>query len=234
MKVLLNNRLLDATLSCVSPDTSYPIDNLKHQFLKKVWRSTAQTDEVTVSWSADQLIDCLFVELTNATAAQLRLYDSTWTLLKTVNMAASEVSTYFAAVSGVRHAKVAFTGLASGTLYVGKIGLGIAYTLPNPKNDWIPAYKDNSEKTYSTGGQVFTNHRKPLKKMSFNFFTRVYALYTEIATLFNDLERPVFFDFTDKKHAFQRSYYADVSSNFDNPSRDDRYFTFTLTFTEAR
>ena len=234
MKILFSNLVLDSTISCSHLNTSYPVDNLKHAFLKKVWKSASSTDELVFAWSADQSISSIFVSLTNATALRLRLYDGSSSLLKDVSFSPSLGVLYFDAISGVRTARLSLSGTPGGAaVYLGKAGLGVAFELPAPLNDWIPARKDNSIKSYSSGGQVLTDHVKPLKKMGFNFFTRSYAEYTEIVDLCSAVSQPVFFDFTNKKHSFQAPFYADLSTNFDNPGRDDRIFLFSLTLTEA-
>lgn len=234
MKILFDNRLLAATLSCLHPNTSYPASNLADSFCRKVWKSTSGSDALTLLWASDQEVDSAFVEFTNAAAMRVQLYDVGDSVLYDGSLTTTNKALYFAAVSGVRKAVLTFSGVVSGVLRVGKVGIGTAYEMPDPKSDWTPGQKDLSNKVTSAGGQVLQDYVEPLLRIKFGFFVQTFALYKEIKALFAALARPVFVDFTSEDHSFYPVMYSDVDAGFSDPGRDDYVFTFSITFTEAR
>jgi hypothetical protein len=233
MKILFDNLAIIATLSSAHPNSNYPVDNVINPFLKKIYKSTEISDTITMSWTSDQIIDSCFVDLTNATSATLVLKNSSGSTLKTQAITPVDIAVYFDAVSGVRSATLTFSH-ASDVVYLGAIGIGLAYTMPIPLSNWKKYPYDLSSKTSSLGGQVQTNKIAPLNKMIFNFKINDRDQYEEISELVGAVSAPVFFDFTNLNHIFCLPYYADIESGFESPDKSDNIFSFTLTFTEAR
>jgi hypothetical protein len=234
MKILFVNDLLTATLSALHADASYPVANLASVFLKKIFKSTQNTDSITLQWAADKIVSCVYAGFTNATAIQARLYNSSDTLLSTINLTASDPGLAFAAVATVRKAVVDITSPGGTDAYLGSIGIGLAYTMPDPLADWTPGGLDNSTKIRSSDGQVLINKVPPLRALDLNFQVSTYEEYAAIKVLVEATSRPVFVDPFELAHTKYLPMYADLDGGFANPGKNDRRFNFSLNLVEAR
>jgi hypothetical protein len=230
MRILFENLLLSATLSSVSPNGIYPVTNLAHPFLRKIYKSTANTDTITLSWTADQVIDSCYLGYTNATSCTLKLYSSAGVLLGTQTFTPADMAVHFTAVSGVRSATLTIT--ASATVYLGGIGIGQSYTMPDPLNDWVDTFVDNSTSSSSSYGQVLTNKIDPLRQAVLNFDVSGYDAYSALSTRVAALSRPTFVDLFEKAHDRYLPLYCTITPS--NQAKTDDRFTFTLTLLEAR
>jgi hypothetical protein len=234
MKILFSNLLLTvSTLSALHTNADYLVANLAHPFLKKIFKSAAASDSVTLTWATSQVINCIYLGFTNATTLVAYLYDVSDTLLSTIALTASDPGKSFAAVAGVRKAVITIT-VGSGVVYLGTIGIGAGYTMPDPIADWKDASLDNSARIRSPDGQSMMNKIPPLRLFASNFKVREYETYLAIKDLVDAVSHPVFADPFELAHDKYLPLYCDIDGGFGNPMKGDRQFTFSLNFLEAR
>jgi len=230
MKVLFDNLVNTATLAALHADGSYPVTNIRHVFLKKAFRSTEATDTITVTFAADKIIDSAYLAFTNATAVTMRLYNVGGTLLSTKTIPVATLGLNFTAISAVRSVQVDLT--AAVDVYLGALGIGFAYTMPDPVHDWEPGFQDNSDFQSSDDGQNLINKVAWLGKYPMNFFVQSVAKWLEIRTLLSVMERPVFVDFFENAKSIIPPFYAVIVPS--NPSKSYNVIRFSLEITEAR
>jgi hypothetical protein len=223
MKILFDNLMLISTLSAASPNDSYPLANLKHSFLKKIYKSTTNYDIITMTWDEDQTIDCCYVGHTNAKSFMLSLYDENSTLLYSKRFSSDAMGVNFTAVAGVRSATLYLCNFLETTIYLGSIGVGINYAMPDPIADWSPDSLDNSTRVSSSDGQILINKIPKLQKIGLNFRIFTYLLFQTIKSYIDDIDQPVFIDCFEKSHGalapialYDNSAMADVPGIPDN------------------
>jgi hypothetical protein len=233
MKILFDNALQGATLTAANESPNYPAENLKHQILKKRYQAVVDEDTIVMEWAAAVVVNCVYVGYTNASAMTLRLYDAGDALLKTVSVPAADLAVHFAAVAGVRTAELDVAA-ASGAVYVGGIGIGEEYSMPDPRNDWTDIPLDSSTVETSRDGQVFSNRIASLRSLPLSFYTIGFEDFREIRDLLSAVNRavPVWADAFEAYHAEVMPIYGTLELG--KTSKNDRKIDFMLTVTEAR
>jgi hypothetical protein len=234
MKILFENGALSATRSSLFPNGNYPLENIAHPFLKKIYKSTADEDTVTLEWTSAKVVNCVYIAFTNAQSIEARLYNADAVLLKIVSLSASDLGSTFLAVAGVRRATFSFVAPTDEYLYVGSIGIGESYAMPDPIADWKDGGLDNSVKGRSKDGQVWISKVPTLRQFGANFKVFSFEEHQEIKALVFALSRPVFVDLFETAHSKMPPLYCDIDGGFANPTKGERQFTFSLTFVEAR
>ena len=234
MKILFDNLLWNATLSALHADAGYPVTNLRHFFLKKLFKSTAVSDTVTISFTVDKSIDCCYLALTNAATATLKLYSAAMALLATKTIDIATLAVSFAAVSGVRYATIELAATSPALVYLGTAALGVAYTMPDPRHDWKTGYVDNSVASESADGQYLVNKASVLRAYDLNFFVQDLAEYLEIFALVTAMERPVFVDLFEGARTTALPMYSILDGGITNYSKDHNVHRFSLRPREVR
>lgn len=242
MRILFTNLAATATLSAGGTvSVNYPLANLSHVFLVKRFQqiisALSDAQALTLTWATDQTIDTVLLGYTNGTAFTLKLYDSAGTLLSTQSFTSAQMGKVFAAVSGVRSAKLIIddgSGIFAMTVYLGGLGIGLSYAMPDPLADWEPGFEDNSFGATTIDGQVLGQYVEPLRTYTYNFFVETLADYDEIVALIKAAGKytPLFIAPTEGDMAQVLPIYATIQ--FSAPKKDGRLFTFSLTFKEAR
>lgn len=197
----------------------------------------SDADALTLVWTTDQTIDMIAVGYTNAETLTLKLYDSADTLLDTQTFTSAEYGKSFTAVSGVRKAKLLMHDGSTDnpmTLYLGGLGIGQGYTMPDPFAEWEPGMIDNSFGERTPDGQVLGQYIEPLRSLSYSFevedketFDEIYNLVALVGKL-----APVWIAPFESNLAYEKALYATLE--YVPGKRGRRSFPFTLTFQEAR
>ena len=230
MRVLADNKALGSTISALHTDLNYPESNLKHEWLKKIWRSTANSDTLTFLFSSDQEIDCIYVGFTNATAITARMYSVTDTLLSTKVILASTNGTAFTTVSGVRYIEIALA--ASSPVVMGNVGTGKTYTMPDPMNGVVKGFADNTKVMVSDDGQVLMNKKNWLRSVPLKFTVIDLDQYNTIYALLADIDRPIWVDVYEETKNFINPIYGVVTMG--KPSQSWKKWVFNIDVLEAR
>jgi len=249
MKILFTNLLDTATLSAGGTSVNYPLANLKHPFLKKKFQQTvaisggsiSDADALTLTWTTDQVIDFVAVGFTNAKTLTLKLYNSANTLISSQVFTYPALGKSFPAISGVRKVKLLMHNGTSDnpmTLYLGSLGIGLGYAMPNPRYDWENGLKDNSFGVTTIDGQVSGQYVEPLRSLRFSFVTHDQDIVLYILSQVKNLGKftPLWvLPFSGVLATFP-AIYATIPEGLENTSFDEdrRQYNFDLTFQEAR
>jgi len=233
MKVLFDNKLLTATLSAVNASPNYPASNLAHQILKKRYQSVASADTIVAEWAAAVVVNCVYLGYTNAETIEVRLYDAASALLSTITIIPADLASHFATIADVRKMEIDVE-VAAGSVYVGGVGVGQEYTMPDPRNDWTDAPLDNSTVETSRDGQVFANRIAPLRQIPLSFFSVGFASFRELRDLITPVNRaiPVWLDPFEDWHDEMPPLYG--AMELGKVTKRDHVIDFTLNITEAR
>lgn len=231
MKILFTNSVLKSTISAVHANTLYPISNIKDSFLKKIFKSTSTTETITISLASVQSINCFFIGFTNATVATIKMYDSGASLLSTKTIDISRGGSCFPVVNYISYMTVELTSTEN--IYIGNIATGFAYTMPNPDNDIVKKFVDNSTMYESSDGQRSINKSQVLRFIDPSFSTiDDIDIFNEIYNYMVMIDRPVWIDCFENTSNIINPMYATIS--FKVNSKSDRIRKISFEATEAR
>ena len=231
MIVLFDNLIYDATISTDTVDANYPETNLQNDSPSKIYKATQDSAVITIKLDEDSTINCFYLANTNATSASITLYDSDNTLLDTQAVDVDRGGASFTSVEDVSYMILSLSG--SDIIYLGNIGTGSNYTMPNPLNDVIPAPIDNTVRNISDSGVGFFN-RVPIQiSFSTNFENINRTLYNTIFALWAGLEHPVWVDVYENYDGIMNPMFADMSMD-DSPSHKYKRDSMTFNFQEMK
>ena len=230
MRILFDDLVLSSTISMLHQNTNYAVNNIKHQFVKKIAMSTAISDTFTFAFPTAKRIDCCFLAFTNAQVATLQSYNSSDILLATNTINVTTMGGNFTAVENVKYCKLTLGGTEN--VYIGKVSIGDSYTMPDPLADIQKGFKDNSNVFLSDDGQVSINKVEWLRTIKPSFFTDDIDIYNEIYALFSAVEKPVWINCFENTLNVINPLYGYVE--FSSDGREDKLYTFSFVATEAR
>lgn len=229
MKILFDNYALTSTITATTEDANYPLTNLKHDFLKKIYKATDTTATITLDFGSAKTVDCVYLGYTNATAITITLYSATDVVLHTQSITPAYIGAVFTAVASCRKLAVAIT--AATNVYVGNIGVGNSYTMPGHSPKAVKEQIDQSNKTVSSGGQYRRNKIPWRKQIETEHFVYGIDDWNTMYALFADVETPVWVDVFEGTPGAILPFYADVTLG--SISRDKDQYTFAVTSSEA-
>lgn len=235
MRILWDNKLKNAGFGGFDIDENYPASNIAHVFLQKKCQATGQTGTILATFSTNQSISCMFYDYHNLSAMELRLYNSSDTLLYThaFTPQAGSGAEYFALVPGVAKLEIDIETVSAFAM-VGGIGLGTCLELPAFLTDYDVTYSDRSLVSESDGGQVLTEKLAPFTGYTLNFPDVDLDKWHEIQAMFLavGVGVPVYLNLYEDDQVSEPVLYARME-----PPKKKRYgqgFNITLTFREAR
>lgn len=251
--------------SSLDASTNYPVANLGHPFLRKRYQNVTGADTITVTFAADETVNSFFVGYHNAreeirltedgddriteegdlrlistSKLTMNLYSYAGVLLYTEDLYLTNQfeAIHFAAVENVRYATIVIDWSGLGAGYLGGIGLGLCYTMPDPQADWLDGKEDNSTAESSLTGQAMQDYVEPQTLRVFNFNAVPEATYQSIKDSIYAIGkgRPVWIDFTELDHTFFLPGYFTIENGIEGAKRvpGKKTWSFTLTFKEAR
>lgn len=136
MRILYNNELENATISATNEDSSYPVENITHRFLEKIFKPTGPS-VVTIEFNMDTALSCIAVGFQNAATGTYTLKDSVGSTVLTGSLALTYETdmTYFTETT-CRSLELSFTGT---DYYIGGVSAGVPieidYWNVNPRQD---------------------------------------------------------------------------------------------------
>lgn len=231
MRILFDNKLNNATLSSLHQNSLYPVARLKDSFLKRIYKSTENSDTITIVFASEEKIDCIYIGFTNALTASAILKGISGNTLYSGTINVQRGGGVITSTTGVKSAEITLSGTEN--IYLGTIGIGDAYTMPDPLNDIIKSFVDNSETYQSNDGQYSKNKIAWLRFIKASFATvDDIDLYNEIYLLFSEVDRPVWLDCFENVNGALNPMYCSVEFKAD--SKNDKLYKFSFEATEAR
>lgn len=172
MRILFDNALERATLTSVSGSLNYPVTNIIDSFLEARYQPFGTlTDTITGEWDSDEDLSCIFIAYHTLSAVTVRLKDSGGTTLYTFTES-SPIDVFYkdfgSVVSGIRSIEIDVT-FASTPSYLGGVGVGGCFKMPDFLSDYELPLQDNSTFTTSPGGQTNQNPGTILRVHPFGF-----------------------------------------------------------------
>jgi hypothetical protein len=230
MRILPDNLAIVATLTALHTNLNYPESNLKHEWLTKIWKSTENDDTITVTFPEDQIIDCIYLGFTNSPIATVRLYSAAAVLLSTKVIDTTVAGTVFSAISGVRSIQIDLS--FSVPVFLGGIGTGRTYTMPDPLNGVVKDFDDNTKIVRSDGGQVLMNKKAWLRSVPLSFVVLDLDQYNEIYAILADVDRPIWIDIYEERKNLINPIYGVMTMS--KPSQSWKVWKFDAQVLEAR
>lgn len=231
MRILFDNKLNSATLSALHANSLYPVTRLKDTFLKRIYKSTQPSDEITITFASEIKVDSIYIGFTNALTASVVLKSSTDTTIYSGTLNIHRGGGIITPTTGVKSAVITFSGTEN--IYLGTIGIGDSYTMPDPLNDIIKGFVDNSKSYQSDDGQYAVNKIAWLRSVKASFATTDdIDLYNEIYLLFASVDRPIWLDCFENVDGALNPMYCSVEFKVD--SKNDNIYKFSFEATEAR
>ena len=231
MRVLFDNLIYDATLTANNANGSYPVTNLIAAAVKKIYKSTSTSSEITIAFDDAKTIDSFYLAYTNATSITMSLYNSSDSLLYSTTITTDKLGKVFTPIDNVSYIVVNLG--SSETLYIGTVGVGKSYTMPDPDNGIVTKPIDNSTREFSTGGQLFIN-RIPVRK---TFDTTISNIlvddYNAIFALWANLKHPAWVDVYEETSGIINPMVSDIVMDAE-PTQSWKRYSLTLTFTEVK
>ena len=185
MRILFDSILSNCNVSATNTNTNFPVGNLDHPFLRKIWKSNNNTDTITIEQSGQYVpINSIYMGYTNATSITMTVFGFDRILLNgyTVGFGGDSVLVPAVATSSpipitdVYHSDLFFTKItlalvASSPVYVGRISLGTDILYDPPESFWDESFEDKSIVSVSDAGQVLQEFVQPLRIWNFNIPT---------------------------------------------------------------
>ena len=231
MRILFNNLLYNSTLSADTVNANYPLSNLKSDHLKKIYQATTTSAVITITIGAASQVNSCYIGFTNATSAVLALYNSSDVLLRTVSLNVSRGGGIFTTTQNVSYAKLTLAG--SNTIYLGTIGIGYAYKMPDPNNDIVLKPIDNSDREYSTDGQLYINRADILHQIDATYSFESIDTYNEIIALWEDLQHPAWVDPYEENTGSINPMFCDITMD-DSPTQTWGWYVWSHNYREVR
>lgn len=246
MRILTDNTCIRSTLSSENESLNYPASNLIHDFLRLRWQATGGTaNKITVTFTGTESMNCIYIGYTNADSIDVELFDagavSLFSDSYTLNSAYTSDCFYFDSVitpttyNGVKTAEIT-VNLASGTMYVGGLALGVYFEFPiSPTSNTEKGWQDNSTSIESPFGQSLQNYVEPLDLSTYSFDgysnTQVESVKSEFYPVGNGGK--FWMDYNHLDHSFKHPNYVKLNS-FSRPVFNSTNYDFTMEFQEAR
>lgn len=260
MKILFDNAAKRATISSINELANYPASNLVSPFAEERWQenfSEPPAAVITVTFDSPEDIDSFYFTYTNATGiyavtntgaiAHGYMHDVEATddgedivtddgydigIIEAIKI--SDGIYWDGVQEGVTSVTIYIFGTEN-PLYLGEIGIGLSYAMPDPLAALDESFEDNSVFEGSVYGQSLQTYIEPLRSESYNFSGIKRDIVKEIweRYLSVGLGGKVWLDVTEKNHDFKAPMYCRITA-VPGTSKDGVYYNFEMSFTEAR
>jgi len=228
MKILFDELFKDATVTATNESLNYPVLNIVHPWLHKRFQSTSTGSLITATFTDDQCMDCFFYAYHDLTALSVVYKDSGGSTLATVSITDPDDIgiEYFTQLTTVRSVEITITGT-----YIGKIGGGCCYTMPDVNADYTSGNIDNSNGPSSAYGQRLVNNVPKLRNLSYSFRELTLTLRNEIDALYTSDN--IFFDLYENNRTKEPPIYGFFRRPF-NFTYNPRRYSLNMQIEEAK
>jgi len=238
MKILFKNIIENNSgISATNQSLNYPVGNIAHPFLKKRFKSTGTTSLIIIDFDTDQCVSCFFWGYHSMTSFDVEFKNSVGTVLHTLNITTTPNtqvdSEYFPEITTVRSIEMTIND--STGVYLGGLGAGCCFTMPNFISEYKKGNQDSSFDVESNDGQSLQNYSKPKRVYGLNFG----ALNDETTNLINDeyvlvgIGKPLYIDIFENLQSKEPPIYAKILTAL-NFNKNKLSATFALQIREAR
>lgn len=235
MKVLFRNVFENASFSATNESLNYPVSNLIHPFLRKRFQSSGISSIITASFEDDQIMDCFFYGWNNLESLDVVFKNSVDAILLSVNITEPEDvgSFYFSKLTSVRSVEITVNGLIG--VFLGGVGAGLCYAMPNPLASYDPGSTDNSSSIESPYGQTLQSYIKPLRELEYGFRDQTLEIRKEVESLYRSvgIGKPIYFDLYEEDREKEPQIYGKIVNALRFPYSPRRH-NFTIKIREAR
>jgi len=237
MKILFHNLIDDATLTGEHTSFNYPPENWQSTSIYKRVQSSLHYDTVTIVFeNYDATISDFWYAFTNATLIIIRLYDYENGLIYEHRIDEPEEDIghiWFTPIEDVDSMEIYYEGPLG--VYLGGIGVGQAYVMPDPEAAWAETDEDNSIVSESPYGQTNQDYVRPLRSYPFRFPDLSRNEMNEMQELIRRVGRgrPLWIDPFDLNHDFMKPLYGKITNAL-KADKNGRTYYFTLEIKEAR
>ena len=137
-------------------------------------------------------------------------------------------------ISGVRKIVIELA-TDEAKLYMGGMGIGLAYKMPNPDEQFTEGWIDNSVVSRSQAGQTVRDYVVPLRTYGFRFSTPDRETMNELRSIYKNcgIGAKLWLDGTERNHEFIPPLYG-VLDEWTENEKSGKQYKFGLTITEAR
>lgn len=149
MRISYNNLLKNSTIVATNEVANYPATNLYHVWKKKLFKASATTTQITVTFSEISSISSVCLAEHNLTECTVEFYDTTDTLIDTWTLDTSfKFEAVYGDISDCKKAIVNATSLSNveiGLIYIGDSiysGIEAENSIPLSSNDNVLASTD--------------------------------------------------------------------------------------------
>lgn len=120
-------------------------------------------------------------------------------------------------------------------LYIGGIGVGKSYKMPDPDQGFSEGWLDNSIISRSQAGQSLAEYVTPLRQYGYSFSTVERSLMNELQQKYKEqgIGAHLWLDSTEKNHDFIAPMYG-ILEEWSESNKDGKRYNFDITLTEAR
>lgn len=236
MKILFSNVIKNAIYTSEHASGNYPASNLGDNSLHKKTQSSTTEDTIVITFEYPSDITDFWWGYTNADYIRLRFYDYDSGLLFEIEIndpAPIIGHIFFDLVEDVDWIEVYYRGDLG--VYLGGIGLGVAYVMPDPEAVWNENDIDNSIISESPYGQTNQDYVEPLRSYSFRFPNIPREDMNELQELIRSVGRgkPLWIDAFDLNHSFMEPLYGKIVNSL-SVQRNPRTYYFMIELKEAR
>lgn len=236
MKILLDNKVIDSTITSNLQNENYPAQNLANQFLRKRYQAVGITDLITITFDLSISTTSFYYSYNNLSSMVVRFYDFYDLLLHTENITEvfEEDAIYFTQVDDVSYMTIEVTTSFSDA-YLGGVAVGIPTDFGNVFAAWEDDPLDNSVVTDSDSGQSLQNYEEPLSSYNFEFRDKTNAEKLTEQNLIKAKGKggKIWADPFEDNHVYMVPFYGTIRSMI-VPVKNGRRFDYTLRLREAR
>lgn len=230
MRILFNELFENAEVLATNQSLNYPVANIVHPFLHKRFQSTTTTSTVTATWDTDQCMSCFFYGFHTLTSLTVAYKDSSGTTIKTLSITDPlDIGVEYFDTISARSVEITLNG-ASG-FYIGKIGGGCCYSMPDVNATYESGNSDNSDGSSSAYGQRLVNNIPKLRELSYSFRELSLETKNEIDALYTS--KNIFFDLYENNREKEAPIYGYLTEPFSFPY-EARKYSLNMTIGEAK
>lgn len=250
MRILACNKLQNySVISATNEDANYPIENIFHYYLGKIFKTTADTTIIDVDFTANQIMDCFFLAYTNlgvGSTVQVQFYTAAGgggALLLTLALVTTSyyvLKSFFTQLTTVKSVIITITNATAATaFYFGTVWTGLSTLLPDVESRNKAGFTGALKGTKSTNGQISGQSHALLDTVGFTFrIIETQVMLDAIKTYYETVNASVPHFIAPYENIDRFSLYCNIiNTNLDYINQNDtnyKYKNLEITYEEAK